>query len=140
MSQLLFSEEIRSFLLPVPEIPEIGNDMERSLKTVDIPALDENTHSIGFKSNRKISNTRKSLNRKKRRWENELQFTRNLESSVNTVKSILDPFRILEKMDYYEKNLQKLIVIATLTITLVYNALIFVLFAIIVLKTARLSL
>ena len=73
-------------------------------------------------------------------WENHLHFESQLESGLEFVRDVLDPFQILRKLEKFERSLQKLIILTTLAITVVYNIFIFIFSGILLIKIMTLAL
>ena len=73
-------------------------------------------------------------------WENTLRFENQLGSGMNLVRELLDPFRVLQNFESFERNLQKLVILIILGITIVYNIFIFVFVGILLVKVMTLVL
>jgi len=73
-------------------------------------------------------------------WENTLRFDNQLESGLKFVRELLDPFHLRERLERFEEDIQKLIILTMLGITIVYNVFVFVFTGIFLVKFMTLVL
>ena len=102
--------------LPLPDCRDIRS-REPVVELVVPPIGEVDDHHV---STQTATTTREPL-RRQLRWQNELRFEGQLESGLKWIARILDPFNLLLQFDAFQLEMKRIIVLAILFITLLYN-------------------
>ena len=121
--------------LPLPDCKNI-----RSRETVGEPVVPPIIEVDKYPTPIQAATTTMEPLRRQLRWENELRFERSLESGLKWIARVLDPFNLLLQFNAFQFELRRLIVIAILVVTLLYNLFIMVVGGYIVIRLVILIL